>query len=280
MPSFFITSFSGIKCISSIFASDIGFDMKLGIKKELPVLAIVTGLGYLSAYMFQFGMLTYYGIPFEFISVDINSILFSIMIISFVYIFLLVPFYLLTATAVFEENKKIKGGLVFIGMELLLACILSFVSAKYIIEVKEPTIGFWSVFSKTLLLFSIIVFFLNVLVLFVRKVGKAIPEIYKHVALMAYSPATIAVPFLCGLIYSDLHVGASFYKGTDYFLVLENPKGIIIAKCNEKKGISYKRLNSNDVEFDTNYNRLINKSVESCVKTWGLGGKKINSLHN
>lgn len=185
--------------------------------------------------MFQFGMLTYYGIPFEFISVDINSILFSIMIISFVYIFVLVPFYLLTATTVFEENKKIKGGLIFIGMELLLIGILSLFSAKYIIEVKEPVIGFWSVFLKASWLFIVIVFFLNILVLFVRRIGKAIPEIYKYVALMAYSPVTIAVPFLCGLIYSDLHVGASFYKGTDYFLVLENPKGIIIAKCNQKK---------------------------------------------
>lgn len=277
---FFIASFSVIKCMSSIFSSDIGFDMKLGIKKELPVLAIVTALGYLSAYMFQFGMLTYYGIPFEFISVDINSILFSIIIISFVLIFVLIPFYLLTASAASSGNKKIIGFLPVIGMELFLIGVISVFSAEYIIKEKEPVVGFFSVFSIIYMAFLFIVVAINILVLFVKMVGRFMPDIYKYVAIMAYSPATMAVPFVCGMMYANLHSAVSFYKDTDYFLVLENPKGIIVAKCDDKKGISYKRLSSDDVEFEVNYNRLINKSVANCIKKWGVGSKNMNSFND
>ncbi|WP_139375490.1 hypothetical protein [Serratia marcescens] len=254
--------------------------MKLGIKKELPVLAIVTAVGYLSAYMFQSGVLNYFGVPFEFISVDINSILFSIIIISFFIVFVLVPFYILAKILELEGNNKFAKCIPVILMELLLVGIISFVSTKYIVEVKEPTAGFWSVFLIAYLFFLVVVILLNALVLFVETIGRRIPEIYKYVALMAYSPATMVVPFLCGMIYANFHSAVSFYKDTDYFLVLDNPKGIVVAKCNDKKGISYKRLNSNDVEFEVNYNRIVNKSVASCIKKWGVGGKNMNSLND
>ncbi|MFV8854580.1 hypothetical protein ABQ350_24300, partial [Serratia fonticola] len=52
-------------------------------KKELSILTLFTGLSYLVAYGFNFGIFIYNGLPVELIAIDLNSILVVITVILF-----------------------------------------------------------------------------------------------------------------------------------------------------------------------------------------------------
>ncbi len=242
--------------------------MKLGIKNELPILAIVTSIGYLSAYMFQFGILSIYGIPLEFISVDINSLLFSITLVAFIFIIIVLPFYFIITMIVEDETMRLRGVVFFVVLELILIGIVSFFAMKFSLRIKEAQDSYlYSYFSiyGVGLIYTIL---LNGLVLFVNKMGRLIPEIRKPLTLMAYLPITIVLPLMCGVNYALINAGSSFYKGTDYFLVLENSKGIIVASCSNKNGMSYKRLGADEASFEKNYSKDIQVNINKCIKKW------------
>lgn len=65
--------------------------MTIDIKRELSVVTISTVVVYLSAYFYQYGVLNYFSAPSDFISVDINTLLFSAVLVALILYFIFGP---------------------------------------------------------------------------------------------------------------------------------------------------------------------------------------------
>lgn len=251
--------------------------MIFGINKELPAIAIMTAVGYISCYLFQFGILSYYGIPFDLASVDINSLLFSMFTVSIFSIVIIIPVIVFSRD---WESKKVRqvafsymflilGGVSYYIGSLFLGYYSHYVDDKYTIMVIMTTFA----------LLTFIVVSVSIAIHLFRK-GNIFPIsndkiITKTILYILVIGPSILTPILMGFLYANVSMAASFYKKTDYFFVLENSKGIIVASCDNRGGVSFKRVKSDEADFNVNYNPMMKSTVKTCFDKWNY-----NKLNN
>ena len=244
--------------------------MLFGINKELPAIAVMTAIGYISCYLFQFGLLSYYGIPFDLASVDVNSLLFSMFIVvifSMVIIFPVIVFSRLWG------SRKVRQ-IAFSYMFLILSGISYYIASLYLgyyprnIKDQYATPVVLTVFF----LLTFIVVIISVVVYFSRKMKENNIDdnkvLSKSMFCLLVAISLILATLFLGDFYAKVIMAKSFYKNTDYFFVLENSKGIIVASCNEKNGVSFKRIKSDEADFYVAYRPEVKKKVKHCFDKW------------
>ena len=254
--------------------------MKVDINKELPALAIMTAVGYLSCYMFQFGLFASYGIPVDLASVDVNSLLFSMFLVfffSFVIIFPVIFF-------VREWRSRRVRRIAFSYTTMVLIGISYYISSVFLGYYSSDVTDFnaTKVFIITFLLLSFFVGLLSASVYFGRKAKEMMPSnnviITRTMLYVIVLTSIIGIPMIMGMFYSKFSIASIFYKNTDYFFVIENSKGIIVARCNENSGVSFKRIKSDEADFNINYQPRIKIKVKSCIERWGSEKIKVVGL--
>ncbi len=255
--------------------------MIFGIKKELPVLTILTAIGYISCFTFQFGILLNYGIPNDLASVDINSLLFSIFMVTLLSLFFVLPAILFNSFI----DKEVK-----IGKVIIFGFLIANVITAYFIS--SGVLGYYNYnYSDYYGLTIFAITFVSVILLQLLIFGAiyAQKKIKKHhddyqkiiprnLPWLLVAMMLVFIPGIIGTFYAKVNMATSFYKNTDYFFVLENSKGIIVVSCNEKNGVSYKRVKSDEASFSLNYNADIKIKVKECLSKWDKEQRKIVKL--
>lgn len=255
--------------------------MMLGIKKELPVLAILTAAGYVSCFTFQFGILLNYGIPNDLASVDINSLLFSMVMVSLFSVCFIFPATILY----YYDDKGVKISARTTICILLLNAITSyFISSVIIGYYNFSFTNFYAITIFLIAFFCVLAIELFMFgVMYAQKLVKKHSEAYqkitpKYLTWLVMAAALALVPGFMGTFYAKANMATSFYNDTDYFFVLENSKGIIVISCNEKNGVSYKRIKSDEANFVINYNTDVKIKVNECLSKWAKEQRKVVKL--
>lgn len=254
--------------------------MKVDINKELPALAIMTAVGYLSCYMFQFGLFASYGIPVDLASVDVNSLLFSLFLVLFFSFIIILP----VIFFVREWTSKRVRRIAFSYTTIVLAGISFYISSVFLGYYTSDVTDYnaTKVFIVTFLLLSLFVGLLSASVYFGRKAKEIMPSnkliVTKSMMYVTVFVSIVAIPMIMGMFYSKVSVASLFYKNTDYFFVIENSKGIIVARCNESSGVSFKRIKSDEADFNINYQPEIKIKVKSCIERWNSEKIKVVGL--
>lgn len=254
--------------------------MKVDINKELPALAIMTAVGYLSCYMFQFGLFASYGIPVDLASVDVNSLLFSMFLVFFFSFIIILP----VIFFVREWSSKRVRRIAFSYTTIVLLGMSFYISSVFLGYYTSDVTDFnaTKVFITTFLLLSLFVGLLSVTVYFGRKAKEMMPSnkviVTRSTLYIAVLFSIVAIPMVMGMFYSKVSIASLFYKNTDYFFVIENSKGIIVARCNENSGVSFKRVKSDEADFNINYQPKIKIKVKSCIERWNSEKIKVVGL--
>lgn len=194
--------------------------MIFGIKKELPVLTILTAIGYISCFTFQFGILLNYGIPNDLASVDINSLLFSIFMVTLLSLFFVLPAILFNSFI----DKEVK-----IGKVIIFGFLIANVITAYFIS--SGVLGYYNYnYSDYYGLTIFAITFVSVILLQLLIFGAiyAQKKIKKHhddyqkiiprnLPWLLVAMMLVFIPGIIGTFYAKVNMATSFYKNTDYF---------------------------------------------------------------
>ncbi|HGH4791536.1 hypothetical protein [Serratia marcescens] len=247
--------------------------MNIDIKRELSLVTIGTAVAYLSAYFYQLGFFAYFSVPPGFVSVDINTLLFSAVLVVFILYVILGPS--LIYCDIFDEEGITEKQRVcnLIAFYLLFSVIYSvafyalqrlnsnakeFGGAMMIIKSITASL-IWNAFSLVCTYY-----FAKVVSLVLMHPMKKSQCFFA----MNISPVLLFIAYFAGVNYAKIDVAKYSFGNDGYFVVTESSKGILVAKCDANNGMSFKRLESSFSDIKTNTNSKEKAEVVNCLKVW------------
>ncbi|WP_122137214.1 hypothetical protein [Serratia marcescens] len=247
--------------------------MNIDIKRELSLVTIGTAVAYLSAYFYQLGFFAYFSVPSGFVSVDINTLLFSAVLVVFILYAIFGPS--LIYCDVFDEKEitkkqRVCNVIVFYLMFTVIYSVAFYGLQKLNSNAKELGGAMEIIKSATA---SLIwnAFVLVCTYYFSKIISLVLMHPWKktqYFFAMNISPIFLFVAYFAGVNYAKIDVAKYSFGNDGYFVVTENSKGILVAKCDANNGVSFKRLESSFSDIKTNTNSNEKDEVVNCLKIW------------
>jgi len=245
--------------------------MTIDIKRELSVVTISTVVVYLSAYFYQYGVLNYFSAPSDFISVDINTLLFSAVLVALILYFIFGPsliYHDIIKDEISTERQRCVN---------LLAFYICFSSMYFLVffglKKLNVIVGMFGDKGEIigLLLMSLIWSALSLICTYVflnsaKSILKGPWKLSRYFLGMNVSPIILLIAFSGGVGYAKKGVADYYYGDDGYFLVTESDKGILVAKCDIDKGVAFKRLEHSFSDIKLNNDKVKKVEIRICIE--------------
>lgn len=252
--------------------------MSIDVKRDLSLVSIGTAIVYLTSYFFQYGIFKYYTAPVELISIDINSLLFSAVVVAVIIFLIFIPAYIYH-DIICDNGAENKARVMS-----LLICYCMFVFFYTFILSGLPnqkiTLNVFNLSGVFYLFLSALFHAFVLLSTLAFKYGAPIikgtlPKEFKYIVIVFLSPSIVFFPMISGMYYAKVGVANFKYNDSEYYLMTENSKGIIVAKCDSDNGMSFKRLDATPTYYKTIYDNSLKDKEKKCINKWNEGGLKL-----
>lgn len=245
--------------------------MNMDIKRELSVVTISTTIAYLSAYFYQYGVFDYFSAPSDFISVDINTLLFSAVLVALILYFIFGPSLIYHDIIRDEDSSEKQRWFNLLAFYVCFSSMYFFVF--FGLKKLNVIVGMFGDRGEIVgaLLMSLI--WNAISVAFTCLFLKSAKEIFKHpwkstryFFAMNVSPIILIIAFAGGVGYAKKGVADYYYGDDGYFVVTESDKGILVAKCDIDKGIAFKRLEHYFSDIKLNNDKVKKVEIRKCIE--------------